>query len=204
MEIDGFVLAGGSSSRLGVPKAHVLIGDVSMLDRAVLALRSVCGSVRVAGDLGGVTGLEFVPDEPIDIDGQRIAASIIGLRTAISSAKTDWVAVLACDLPFVTGGVFERMLHRLTEAGPDRYDVIVIKQADGRFQPLVGIYRTQPSLQAIVDAIPGGELSLHSLLDRLRILALPAAVFGNDTPRIFMNINTAADLDRARLALLSG
>ena len=201
MEIDGFVLAGGSSSRLGMPKARALVGDKSMLDHAVLALRAICGSVRVAGTPDGVTGLEFVADDPVFIDGERVFASIIGLRTAISAAQTDCVAVLACDLPFVSGVVFKTLLGRLLEKGPATHDAIVIEQSDGRLQPLVGIYRRQTTLPLIADAIRTGAFSLHSLLGELRLLTLPANTFGDDSERTFMNINTAADLDRARSAI---
>ena len=203
MDIDGFVLAGGASSRLGMPKARALVGDKSMLDRAVLALRAICGYVRVAGTLDGVTGLEFVADDPVFINGERVSASIIGLRTAISAAQTDWVAVLACDLPFVSGAVFKTLLERLFEMGSATYDAIVIEQSDGRLQPLVGIYRRQATLPLIAHAICTGALSLHSLLNALRLLTLPANAFGDDSERTFMNINTAADLVRARSAFRS-
>ncbi|MBK6725484.1 MAG: NTP transferase domain-containing protein [Acidobacteria bacterium] len=36
--------------------------------------------------------------------------AIVGLYTALLSAKTEWIAVLACDLPFVTGELMTRMV----------------------------------------------------------------------------------------------
>jgi molybdopterin-guanine dinucleotide biosynthesis protein A len=138
ISVEGYVLAGGLSSRMGRKKANIMLGDTTLAERAVVALSAITGNVAVVGNIEVNEPLvRVVPDEPAKSDSR---GAIVGLYSALRNAKTEWTAVLACDLPFVTSELVVR-LARMAESLPDAACVVPV-QPDGRTQPLCGIYRT--------------------------------------------------------------
>lgn len=59
-----------------------------------------------------------------------------GLVTGLAIAATEWVAVVACDMPFVTAP----MLETLSERRHSGVDVVCFTR-EGQLEPLVGFYR---------------------------------------------------------------
>lgn len=201
-DIGGFVLAGGASSRIGRPKHALLLGGRTLAERAVSTMSALTGErVTVVGnDIDGGIGdarLKVVPDDTrglaVSTDERR--APIFGLYTALSVANTDWVAVLAVDLPFVSGA----LLSRLASMRSDETDAIVPVQPDGRLQPLCAMYRRDVFLDAARIAIETGELSLHKLIGRVRVRRVEPVEFADlpDSENFFFNVNTPADLEAA-------
>ena len=63
-DIEGFILAGGASSRMGADKALLRLGGEPFVGRVARALWRVAGRVRVVSSRheGAAFGLEVVPD----------------------------------------------------------------------------------------------------------------------------------------------
>ena len=100
-EMDGFILAGGASSRMGADKATVDLDGRTLVERAGLNLAPVCRRVAVVGSAAPVT-IEGKPLESFpDLAGGPERAPIKGLLTALAHCETPWLVLLACDLPFV-------------------------------------------------------------------------------------------------------
>src|SRR5688500_3876598 len=108
-DIDGYILAGGVSSRMGADKAMLVLGGATFIERAARALSAVTERIAVVGgevstDAGAAfsgTTLRRVPDTEVSLNGRQNAA-IKGLYSALMDSDREWVAVLACDLPFVS------------------------------------------------------------------------------------------------------
>ncbi|MFN0138743.1 MAG: molybdenum cofactor guanylyltransferase [Pyrinomonadaceae bacterium] len=201
-DIDGFVLAGGASSRMGRPKHALLLGGRSLAERAVSIMSALTGErVTIVGnDIDGGIGeirVKLVPDDTrafaVSTDERR--APIFGLYTALSLASTGWIAVLAVDLPFVSG----ELLARLASMRSDETDAIVPVQPDGRLQPLCAMYRRDTCSDAVSVAIETGELSLHKLLGGVRVRRVVSSEI-TDLPgseNFFVNVNAPDDLQAA-------
>lgn len=201
-DIDGFILAGGASSRMGRPKSEIVLGDRSLVERAVSTMSeladervTIVGNDVSAGSDG--TRIKVIADfasEP-DEHGHERRAPIFGLNTALSVATTEWIAVLAVDLPFVRA----ELLARLASFRSEDIDAVVPVQADGRLQPLCAIYRRDGCLEAARAAIATGEFSLHKLLGGVRVRRVEQSEL-TDLPgaeNFFFNVNTPADLEAA-------
>src|SRR5688572_13319141 len=104
-DIEGFILAGGLSSRMGADKARLRLGGRTFVELAADALGSVARVVSVVGSRPGVGdyGLPVVPDVHEGLGAMG------GLHAALSACGVRWAAVVSCDLPFVTGELFERL-----------------------------------------------------------------------------------------------
>lgn len=177
----GLVLAGGSGSRLGRPKATVVVRGRTLAERAVDLLAARCDPVIVVSR----------PDVPMPslgvavvFDRRGVRGPMNALATGLAALDTDDVLVLACDLPF-TGPV----LDRLAAAAPGT----AVAARDDRVQPLCARYPRVATLEACRRLAAQGVRRMTSLL-----LALDATSITADEGELF-NLNTAADLDAARL-----
>ncbi len=200
--IQGFVLAGGASSRMGQDKAHLCVGGKRFFERAAAALCPIClGPVSVVGgtraDLAFQTGsdVEFIPDLN-EIRGTELPqAPIVGLYTALTYAKMPWIAVLACDLPFVTGD----LMIRLAGYRADEIDAIVPLQPDANPQPLCTIYNREKCLPVVKNMIEKGELKMRKVVSTLhsRFVDFDELADLSGSDNFFFNVNNPADQESA-------
>lgn len=200
-ELEGFVLVGGASSRMGENKAQLKIGGREMSERALSVLRAACNRhVFLVGDVGS-NGFEGAGSEVTTIADNRVhgddwpRAPIIGLYTALTNATAPWIAVLACDLPFVTSD----LIRRLSDFCSEVVDAVVPVQPDSRPQPLCALYRVETCRPIVEATIKAGDLKLQKLLTNLathyvkfdEIRDLPEA------DSFFINVNTPEDYTKA-------
>jgi molybdopterin-guanine dinucleotide biosynthesis protein A len=75
---------------------------------------------------------------------------------------SEYCLIVACDFPFITRNLFERLLDSMV----DDADAVVPLQSDGRPQPLCAAYRISSCLSAAEKAILAGKHSPRDLLER--------------------------------------
>ncbi|MGW1883412.1 NTP transferase domain-containing protein [Streptomyces sp. NPDC001970] len=179
-EYDAIVLAGGAAKRLGgADKPGVGIGGRALLDRVLAACRSA-GRTVVVGDRRAtvrpvIWAREFPPG------GGPLAALDAGVR----ETEAGTVVVLSADLPFLGDTTVRRLLEALDPGGPE---AALLTDAEGRDQPLVAAYRTEPlrrELGRIATECGGlAGLPLRRLTQELeldRVAAGPLDAFDCDT-----------------------
>lgn len=149
----GVVLAGGRSSRMGVDKAHVVVGSKVMLDHVVAALTAVTDEVILAGRDDSSLELATLPDR-----GQPHQGPLAGLAAAAVTFRTTTLAVVAVDQPWVRS---ETLTHLLDIA--ERLPVLPVD--DGIRQTTCAVYPAD-SLDGVTEELDGGG-SIQSLLDRV-------------------------------------
>lgn len=190
-DIEGFILAGGASSRMGEDKSLLRLGGRSFVEIAAAALRPLARRVRVVGSRpsAGAHGLTVVPDVYENL------GALGGLHAALSACEAAWAAVLSCDLPFVTPELFARLASFRGE-GPE---AVAPLQQDGRPQPLCALYEAR-SCAGVADAlILAGELRPRSLLKRVRTrwVAFDELSDLEGSRLFFLNVNTPSDYEEA-------
>lgn len=180
------VLAGGQGRRLGgVDKALVEVGGVPALTRALRAAARA-DPILVAGPARpGIAGVRWVQDSgggPV----AGLAAAVFELQTSGQPAPP-WVAVLACDQPFVT----EQTLDRLQAAAAGR-DGAVLVDHEGRRQPLLAVYGVDPLRRALDGLGPVAGASMQALLRAMDLAEVP------DLEQASFDLDEPADLAAAR------
>ncbi len=147
---DGYVLVGGKSSRMGTDKFALRWGDMTFAERASSALRKIADErvyfVVGANQTAETNGL-LPPGIPQIMDVYPNKAAIGGIYTALAHSVNEWILILACDYPFVTGDLFAR-LAEIADSVDANVSAVAPVQLDGRVQPLCAIYRTTPCLKA--------------------------------------------------------
>lgn len=196
-EIEGFVLNGGASSRMGEPKGSLRIGETTFAERATKALIPICDCVYAVGGEFTVDGIETLPD--VAWEGENERASIFGLRSALLHCSTKFAAVLACDMPFVSGEVIARLAAEIITLEKGQTDVIIPTDKNGWLQPLCAIYERDRCRVAIDAHLRTGHRQIRGFIGRLRPHTIENSAFGDleNAENLFLNINTPADLQLA-------
>ncbi|MET9650642.1 MULTISPECIES: NTP transferase domain-containing protein [unclassified Streptomyces] len=180
-EYDAVVLAGGAARRLGgVDKPGVRVGGRALLDRVLTACRGAASTVVVGGPRATVRPVEWAREDPPG--GGPLAALDAGVRRTAAAT----VLVLSADLPFLDEGTGRRLLDALD--GAPTADSALLVDSDGRDQPLVAAYRSEP-LRRALDRLATARgtlagLPLRLLLGELRPIRVdggPLASFDCDT-----------------------
>jgi molybdopterin-guanine dinucleotide biosynthesis protein A len=187
------VLAGGTASRYGgKPKGLERVGGERILDRVIAALTSAAGETPVlvanAPDAASwAPGLQLVRDPRPD------CGSLGGIFAAVTAAPGP-VLVAAWDMPFVT----PELLQALAE-GAAAYDVF-LPASEGRrgVEPLCGVYgpECRDPIARQLDDEDFRAIGFHEAVRTGRLPLEAVRQFGDPT-RLFFNVNTPDDLDRA-------
>jgi molybdopterin-guanine dinucleotide biosynthesis protein A len=181
--MNGYVLAGGKSSRMGRDKGMLRLGDQPLVLLAVETLKPMVEKVTLLGppERYGQLGVPVVAD--LWPDQGPLAA----LCTGLIHSDSDWNLFLACDLPRVSAKFIE-LLGKRVRATPS--DAVVPRTRDG-WQPLCGAYHRR-CRAAFERAIHQRHLSVVKLLDEIHPEAITAedlAQAGIDEDQ-FVNVNT--------------
>jgi molybdopterin-guanine dinucleotide biosynthesis protein A len=186
LDTEGFILAGGLSSRMGVDKSRLRLGRRTLVEIAAGALATVSERVRVVGSRPGVEahGLTVVRDVHEGL------GALGGLHAALAACGAPWAAVVSCDLPFVTAELFER----LASLRGEEVDAVAPLQEDGRPQPLCALYAAR-CLRAAERLIRAGELRPRALLQTVRTRWVTFEELSDleGSGLFFENVNTPAD-----------
>jgi molybdopterin-guanine dinucleotide biosynthesis protein A len=191
-DLEGFILAGGASSRMGEDKSRLRLGGLTFVERVARALGPHASRVSLVSSRpdAAAHGLAVVRD----IYAARGALG--GIHAALSACRAPLALVVSCDLPFVTRELFERLLS--LHAG-DAAAVAPV-QPDGRPQPLCALYAAAACAPVAEELIRAGELRPRELLRRVgtRWVAFDELADLPHSARFFENVNTPEDYEKAK------
>lgn len=186
----GALLAGGSGTRMGRPKADVQLGGRSLAQRTCHTLAQFTVEViQVGGQPIADLRRRHLPD------ARPGAGPAAGIEVALSDAGIHVVA-LALDLPFVPPALLLATLEVV-----DQGAAICAPRWDQRWHPLCAAY-SATALISLQERLDRGALDLHGLLDEIGtpIEGSELDEFGDPT-KMLLNINTPEDLARAEKLL---
>lgn len=210
LPMNGFVLAGGMSRRMGKPKQNLILDGETMLARQLRLLRSVCSFAAVVGISGlnaetpsqkgspvrGMLSGTRDIDAPVYPDEWAGHGPLGGIYTGLLRARTEFNFFLSCDMPFLCPKFLRYVGLRALAA---RADVAVPESSDHQVQPLCAVYRRR-ARGAIRASLARNENKTtrfypHVHCEIIRFAEIARAGFG---PLIFTNMNTPEDYESAR------
>lgn len=181
------ILAGGRAQRLGgLDKGALVVDGVSVIDRQLAVLRGRARSIVLVGFRGPGPAPCPVVDDLAPGTGPLGA-----LVTALSSATTDRVFVLAGDMPFITAPFVEYLATLAQSARA------VVPVSDGRWHALCAMY-ARDAAGELAAALDAGERTVAAAVERLQprlVIGEELAPFDRDG-RLLANLNTPGDLTR--------
>ena len=178
------ILAGGDGRRMGGRKPQRLLGERSLLNRAITRAQrwseTVVISVRSRDQVGGV-------ELPLVFDPPGLAGPLAGLAAAreLGCAR---VLTIPCDMPFLP----DDLPRRLAAALPGR--AAALASAGGRLQSVCGLW-TAEALAGIEEYAASGQTSLVGFARTIGFAVAELEDAAAD------NLNTPAELAAAAARL---
>ncbi len=178
MRIDGVVLAGGASSRMGAPKPLMAFRGARLIDAVIARARPQVG--RLAIDVPRAAAGEYLYENVLpDLYGETLGP-LCGVVTGLAWLEADLLATFPCDAPFLPRDLVAQLARH---AAP-----VVAREA-----PVYGLW-PKSALAPLRDGLASGALR------SVRGAAL--ALGGRECEvaagaHAFFNVNTPDDLKEA-------
>ena len=188
------IQAGGKSSRMGQDKALMPFRGMPLIQYVLGRLSAIADEIIITTNVPD--DYHFL-DMPLYRDLRPGRGALGGLYTALSSAKGDFVAVVACDMPFASIQFFEMASKLLATSGAD----VVIPKTEFGYEPLHALYRRDACIPAIETAIDADKWKVISWFEQVKVHALSPeeTVVFNADGLTFWNLNTPEDFAKAEL-----
>ena len=176
MPVNGFVLAGGKSTRMGRDKALLDWHGQAMLQHMVDLLQDVADQVQVVGR-------DQLPDRLPGL------GPLSGIATALETTSTDANLFLAVDLPHLTKDFLKYLRSRLENSS---HPLLACK-IGADFPLSLGIWR--PMLPEIKRCLNAEQLSVRGLIESSNpeIISEAELLQAGFDSAMFRNINTPED-----------
>jgi molybdenum cofactor guanylyltransferase len=188
------IFGGGRATRLGgVNKALLDVGGTRIIDRILGAIAPLTDeAVLLTNDaaLHDRSGLRLV------YDPEPHAGVLPALAAGLGAAAGEVCLAVACDMPFVSSRLFERLLEIQAETDAD----VVIPRTAGYLEPMHAVYRRASVEAAIRAALGRGEQRMISYFGDVRVREVDEAEWRAVVPDglAFFNVNTPEELAEAR------
>ncbi len=179
------IIAGGKGSRLGRPKYDVYFQKKRLLDIALDLAKGLSEDISVV--CGTMTCK--LPEKVMMLkDITPNCGPIGGIFTALHHTKTQWLAVMPVDMPYLSKEVYDLLLQNIDKERP------VVAVSKKGLEPLVSIW-PKSSEDMIRKFIEKKKYSIRHCLKALQYEGIYIAdLLVDPVNDYFFNINTKEDL----------
>lgn len=195
--MNSIVLAGGKGQRLGRDKLSEVVGGRSLIQRVVDVVGLVSDQILLVIARGQSPPVVSSRVETrITADLYPGKSSLGGIYTGLVSSASPHNLVVAADMPFLNHALLSYLMG--LSAGFD----VVMPLVNGEIEPLHAVY-SRDCAEPVRAQLEEGDLRIRDFLGRVKVRYVESAEIERFDPEhlSFFNINTSADLRRARLIL---
>jgi molybdenum cofactor guanylyltransferase len=207
-EVEGFVLAGGLSSRMGQDKARLSVAGHTLLESALAKLRALAlqGTPRIAGARPDLAS--FAPVTP---DLHPGFGPLSGIEAALFASRQPLNLFLPVDMPLLPPEYLRWMLERARITGARA----TVPRSGGVPQPLCALYHRellepvsaaiaagQYKVMPVIAAAAGRELDLFDIESVVASQQVSSTLSQLPVHLWFLNCNTRGDMAVAEDALV--
>ena len=184
--INGYILAGGKSSRMGMDKGLMVFNGKAIVQRVMEQMKPAVNKLVIVSNNPEYEkfGLEVVVDIIKNIGPAG------GIHAALNHTNAEKNFLVSCDMPFITTGSIEFIIRHSLQSQ------ITVPVYQCQTEPLFGVY-SKECLTKWQELIQQGIIKLQDIISHFSLLKLD--VDGNplfyDSP--FTNINTQDDFKEA-------
>lgn len=185
-KLTAIILAGGKSSRMGEDKALILIQGVPLLQRIYNIAEACADTVYVVTPWSEryqhilPLNCQFIKEAPLS------NGPLVGFAQGLAQVQTNWVLLLACDLPNLRVEVLQEWANQLDDVSTEA--IAALAHHIKGWEPLCGFYR-RSCLADLNEYINQGGRSFQSWLNQHSVQLLPVT-----EPGMLFNCNTPEDL----------
>lgn len=197
-KINGIILSGGKSSRMGEDKALLKVGTKSIIEIMIAKLKPFCNEIIISADETekySQFGYKVVPDK------FKNSGPLAGIYSSLLESNTERNFVISCDLPLVSQNIIERLISNISTKE------IILPVTGEKYHQLCGVYsksvlqNAESILNAEVEKRRRGEgekgrkrnTAVKRLLEISQVEFVDVTSISGENE--FLNMNTAEDFD---------
>lgn len=187
------ILAGGKSSRLGQSKALQVIEGKSLIQRVVDRLALLSTEIIMVTAHGEAIPCSSAIRIKTVADLYPEKGPLVGIYSGLIASSSSRAIVVGCDTPFLSVDLLEYMTQI-----PSTFDVVV-PRTKKKAEPLCAVY-SKNCVAPILQLLEQNELRIYRLFNMVKVKYIAEAKINSFDPEhlSFFNINSPADLERAR------
>ena len=191
LPLTAIVLAGGESSRMGQDKALLSRGKQSLLSYVCnVAHESVNWVYIVTPWVEKYRHIAQYPNihlvrETLVAPKTKSNCPLIGFSQGLEIVKTEWILLLACDLPQINSAEIKRWSQGLSNL--EQNAIALLPRNPKGWEPLCGFYRSS-CRSSIKEYLERGGRSFQQWLKEHQVAELPIS-----DRRLLFNCNTPED-----------
>ncbi|MDX9905719.1 MAG: molybdenum cofactor guanylyltransferase [Bacteroidales bacterium] len=182
----GIILAGGRSSRMGHDKGLISFHGKLLVQYSIDVFEKLCREILISSN-----NLEYEQfGYPVIPDVTGEIGPMGGLYSGLLKSTNKINLVLSCDMPFVTGNIFQRLIYRAGTA-----QVCIPYYGQEKYEPLCGLYRKNILETMTRSLFEEKNYKLPDLFSRVETRLLLISEIDPPLPEIyFKSINSPEDL----------
>ncbi len=186
------IQAGGESRRMGENKALKSFLGRALIQRVAERVAPIADELFLVVSRPADYAFLDLPLFPDRLPGR---GPLGGLYTALVVARHPIVAMVACDMPFVSAPLLKAAADLLVQEEAD----VVIAQGEDGYEPLHAVYRRAACLPAVKAMLDSGQRKVISWFPQVRVRVLRPEEIARLDPRglAFWNLNTPEEFARA-------
>lgn len=185
-KINGYILAGGKSSRMGADKGLLLFEGKAMIEYVINQMLPVFDNLVIVSNNPEYEkfGLKVIPDLIKEIGPAG------GIYTALHHSNAKLNFIVSCDMPFVTQEAIEFVVNNTNESQ------IVLLENKGKIEPLFGVYSKECE-ENWLQLIEQNQIKLQDMVLQFKLKTIPIENKEIFKESFFRNINTQEDFNNA-------
>lgn len=157
--VQGVLLAGGKSSRMGTDKAFLPLGKSTISRVLIDTIQPFCDDIVISmrnGKSSPVDGFRIINDLRPD------RGPLMGIYSTLCTSDASLNLFTPCDIPFIS-----RILLRKMFSYSDDFDIVIPSFKKGFNEPLPGIYNKR-CLTILQEQLSNNQLRISDLFSKCR------------------------------------
>lgn len=168
-QVTTLILAGGQSRRMGTDKALLTWQGVPLLKRVYDAAAQCCTAVEVLTPWPERYQMLLPSTVYWRLEYPKGQGPLLALAQGLDTLTTEWLLLLACDLPLLKPQVLQRWIRQLPPADPQ--EIAYVPYQKLRWEPLCGLYHRSGKI-ALQGFIRDGGTAFQSWLSQIAVVPL--------------------------------
>lgn len=204
MVAEGFVLAGGRSSRMGRDKALVELAGKPLVAWSLEILRAARLAARIAG-----ARVDLSAFAPVVADEAADAGPLGGICSALRATKAEWAVFVPVDLPLIPAALIRYLVDHARVTGA----AVTVASLNGFAQTFPAVVRGELA-EMLEGELRAGRSGAFAAFTAAGVQVVPVEMAvqagcvrderGWPAYRWFWNVNTVEELERVEGHLRCG
>ncbi len=185
--VNGYILAGGKSLRMGTDKAFLAFNGMTLIQQVIEKLSPAVDEIIVVSN--NLSFSEMKIDVINDVIKDRGPAG--GIHAALQHCSSSKIFVVSCDMPFISTEAIEYIIKNSLNTQ------ITLPFHKNNLEPLFGVYSKDCFLQW-EQLVQQNVLKLSDIISHFSLQKLVTDKHPVFTNAMFTNINTKDDFINAQ------